>query len=145
MRPRTIIYVVILAIIAVGVLIGLTGRSPLDLNVLPDRNPLFVKLADGSIRNGYTVKVLNRVREPKTYLLTVGGLEDVKLGVLGQEVEDGQPVLLDGEPDQVSTYRLFVTAPSSTVDQSVNDLEVVLTDQATGEVFGFDTVFRGPK
>ena len=31
-------------------LIGLTGRANLDLNVLPDRSPLFVKLADGSIK-----------------------------------------------------------------------------------------------
>ena len=144
-RPRTVIYVVILAIIGIGVLIGLTGRSALDLNVLPDRNPLFVKLADGSIRNGYTVKVLNRVRETKTYALTVGGLEGVKLSVIGREEADGQSVLLDGEPDQVSTYRLFVTAPAGAVDEAVNDLEVVLTDQATDEVFGFDTIFRGPK
>ena len=144
-RPRTIIYVVILAIIGIGVLFGLTGRDSLDLNVLPDRNPLFVKLADGSIRNGYTVKVLNRVRETKTYALTVGGLEGVKLSVIGRKEVDDQSVLLDGEPDQVSTYRLFVTAPADAVDEAVNDLEVVLTDQATDEVFGFDTIFRGPK
>ncbi|MGI9510276.1 MAG: FixG Ig-like domain-containing protein, partial [Geminicoccaceae bacterium] len=90
-------------------------------------------------------KVLNRVREPKTYALSVGGLDGTTLSVFGQEVEDGQPVLLDGEPDQVSTYRLFVTAPAGSVDQAVNDLDVVLTDQATGEAFAFDTVFRGPK
>ena len=41
--------------------------------------------ADVSIRNGYTVKVLNRVRETKTYALTVGGLEGVKLSVIGRE------------------------------------------------------------
>ncbi|MDH3664085.1 MAG: cytochrome c oxidase accessory protein CcoG [Alphaproteobacteria bacterium] len=144
-RPRTIIYVVILAVLGLGVLIGLTGRAGLDLNVLPDRNPLFVKLADGSIRNGYTVKVLNRVREAKTYALTVEGLDGATLSVLGLENGDDSAALLDAEPDQVSTYRLFVTAPSAAVTEAVQDLRVVLTDQDDQEAHSFDTIFRGPK
>ena len=144
-RARTIIYVIILAVLGIGVLIGLTGRAGLDLNVLPDRNPLFVKLADGSIRNGYTVKVMNRVREPKTYALTLEGLEGAGLSVLGLEGTDGSTALLDAKPDQVSTYRLFVTVPPATADEAVQDLTVVLTDQAEGEVYSFDTIFRGPE
>ena len=144
-RPRTVIYVVILAVLGIGVLFGLTTRDSLDLNVLPDRNPLFVKLADGSIRNGYTVKVLNQVREPKTYELALEGLEGATLKVLGLENGDGRTALLDAKPDQVSTYRIFVTAPSASVREAVQDLHVVLTDQDDGEAFGFETIFRGPK
>jgi cytochrome c oxidase accessory protein FixG len=144
-RPRTMIYVAILAVLGVGVLLGLTSRDGLDLNVLPDRNPLFVKLADGSIRNGYTVKILNQVREAKTYALTVDGLDGVTLSVLGLEQEDRDAAMLDAKPDQVSTYRLFVTAPPAGVAEPVNDLHVVLTDQNGGESFTFETVFRGPE
>ena len=145
-RARTIVYVVILALIGIGVLLGLTGRAGLDLNVLPDRNPLFVKLADGSIRNGYTVKVLNRVREPKTYALTLEGLEGSTLSVLGREAENGQRVLLDAEPDQVSTYRLFVTVPPPDAGADpVTSFEVTLADQAEGDVYSFETIFRGPE
>jgi cytochrome c oxidase accessory protein FixG len=143
-RTRTIIYVVILAVLGIGVLLGLSGRAGLDLNVLPDRNPLFVKLADGSIRNGYTVKVLNRVRELKTYALTLDGLEGATLSVLGLEEGDGRSAVLEGKSDQVSTYRLFVTAPPGSAGDAVNDLRVILTDQADNEAFSFDTVFRGP-
>ncbi len=144
-RSRTVIYVIILAILGIGVLFGLTTRDSLDLNVLPDRNPLFVKLADGSIRNGYTVKVLNQVREPKTYGLALEGLEGTTLKVLGLENGDDQTALLDAKPDQVSTYRIFVTAPSASVHEAVQDLRIVLTDQDDGEAFGFETIFRGPK
>ncbi len=144
-RPRTIIYVVILAVLGIGVLLGLTGRAGLDFNVLHDRNPLFVKLADGSIRNGYTIKLLNRVREPKTYALSLGGLEGATLSVLGQETDDGRSILLGAEPDQVSTYRLFVTVPAASATETVQDLEVVLTDRAEGDVYNFDTIFRGPE
>jgi cytochrome c oxidase accessory protein FixG len=144
-RPRTILYVIILAILGIGVLIGLTSRAGLDLNVLPDRNPLFVKLADGSIRNGYTVKLLNRVREPKSYELTLEGLDGASLSVLGVEAAGGRSAILAAKPDQVSTYRLFVTVPPSAVAVPVMSLDVILTDQASGEPFGFETIFRGPK
>ena len=38
----------------------------LEVSVLHDRNPLFVKLSDGGVRNGYTVKLLNKLYEPRT-------------------------------------------------------------------------------
>ncbi|MGH1483648.1 MAG: cytochrome c oxidase accessory protein CcoG [Geminicoccales bacterium] len=144
-RPRTVIYVVILAILGIGVITGLSTRDNLDLNVLPDRNPLFVKLADGSIRNGYTVKVLNQVRDAKTYQLTIDGLEGATVSILGLENSDSRSAKLDAKPDQVSTYRLFITAPPATVAEPVTDLSVVLTDQAGDEAFTFETVFQGPK
>ena len=31
--------------------------------MLPDRNPLFVVLSDGSLRNNYTVKILNKLHD----------------------------------------------------------------------------------
>ncbi len=145
-RPRTIIYVVILAVLGLGILFGLTGRAGLDLNVLPDRNPLFVKLADGSIRNGYTVKVLNRVREDKTYALTLSGPDGATLSVLGLDEGSGRSAELAAKPDQVSTYRLFVTVPPPAADaEPVMSFDVVLTDQASDESFSFETIFRGPK
>ncbi|MGI9499693.1 MAG: FixG Ig-like domain-containing protein, partial [Geminicoccaceae bacterium] len=144
-RTRTVIYVAILAVLGLGVLFGLTTRDSLDLNVLPDRNPLFVKLADGRIRNGYTVKVLNQVREPKTYALTLEGLEGATLDVLGLAKGDRRMAVLDARPDQVSTYRVFVTAPPTSALEAVQDLHVVLTDEDGGETFGFETIFRGPE
>ncbi|MEM9439638.1 MAG: cytochrome c oxidase accessory protein CcoG [Pseudomonadota bacterium] len=144
-RPRTIIYMIILGVLGIGVLLGLTERASLDLNVLPDRNPLFVKLADGSIRNGYTVKVLNRVREPRTYTLTLAGLEGATLSVLGLDEGDGRSASLAAKPDQVSTYRLFVSVPKQTIDDPVADLQVILTDPDGGDIHSFDTIFRGPE
>ena len=41
-------------------LYALLTRTLLDLNVLHDRNPVAVKLSDGSIRNGYTLRFLNK-------------------------------------------------------------------------------------
>ena len=55
-RPRTVIYSGLLATIGAIMLGVLVTRDRLDINVVPDRNPLFVTLTDGSIRNGYTIR-----------------------------------------------------------------------------------------
>ena len=79
-RPRTLIYAGLWSLIGLLMLFALLTRDRLDLNVLPDRNPLFVTLSDGSIRNGYTLKILNMLPEFRTlHRLDQGpaGCEDV--------------------------------------------------------------------
>ncbi|MEM7197692.1 MAG: cytochrome c oxidase accessory protein CcoG, partial [Pseudomonadota bacterium] len=76
LRPRTFYYAAIIAIAGVIMLVGLLTRSPLELHVLHDRNPLFVKLSDGQIRNGYDIKILNKTHQDKSFSLRVEGLAD---------------------------------------------------------------------
>ena len=49
-------------------------RPDLDVNVLHDRNPIYVKLSDGGLRNGYTVKLLNKLYQPRAFSIGVAGL-----------------------------------------------------------------------
>ena len=64
--------------IGLAMLTVLALRSPLSVNVLHDRNPLYVELRDGSLRNGYDVKILNMTPAPREFtgkhmlLLAVG-------------------------------------------------------------------------
>ena len=51
--------------------------------MLHDRNPQFVELSDGSIRNGYTVKMLNMIPEPRTIIVTLQGLPGAEMSVVG--------------------------------------------------------------
>ncbi|MEK0085058.1 cytochrome c oxidase accessory protein CcoG [Benzoatithermus flavus] len=142
-RPRTILYAVILGLVAAIMLGVLLLRSTVDVNVLPDRNPLFVTLSDGSIRNGYTIRVMNKTRSEKAYELRLAGTDAV-LSALGQEGHAGSITLL-APPDGVSTHHVFVQLPRKEVKGEVNDVTFELTDTATGSVKTFGTVFRGPK
>jgi len=141
-RPRTIIYAAILVLIGAGVLVGLSARAAVDVTVLHDRNPLFVTLSDGSIRNGYTIKILNKSRDEQRYDLAVAGLQGASLAVIGQP-EDASAALL-AKPDAVTSYRVYVTAPPAAIDGDAVDMTVVLTDRATGAATRHETVFRGP-
>jgi cytochrome c oxidase accessory protein FixG len=137
-RPRTLIYAGILLLIAIGVLVALSARSSIDLNVLHDRNPLFVRLSDGSIRNGYTIKILNKSHALRRYALEIEGVPGATLAVLGQ----GGSVLA-ARPDAVATYRVYVTAPRAALADEAMTLTFGLEDQESGAEAWHQSVFRG--
>jgi cytochrome c oxidase accessory protein FixG len=144
LRPRTIVYGAIIAVLGVALLIGLALRSSVDINILHDRNPLFVTLSDGSIRNGYTVKILNKSQTPQHYDLRLEGLPGATLTVVGQQAEAAARVELLAAPDAVTSYRVFVTAPRADVREQGQPMTMVLTERQTGASASHETVFRGP-
>jgi len=93
-------------------LYSLLTRSVLDISVLHDRNPLFVTLADGAIRNGYTVRLLNKLADTRTVQLAVDGLPGAEVHVVGPEAAAAGRPLIPVGPDQSREVRVLVTAPS---------------------------------
>ena len=143
-RPRTIIYAFLITGITLAFLTGLAMRSQLDVNVLHDRNPLFVTLSDGSIRNGYTIRVLNMRQEPRTMTLTVDGVPDAQITLVGAEQAGATSATLEVEADAVLTYRVFVAVPSEALTSNVTDIAFVFDDADAGLHSSHASVFRGP-
>jgi cytochrome c oxidase accessory protein FixG len=143
-RPRILVYVAVLTLVASVMVFSLATRSRLEVNVLHDRSPMFVRLSDGSIRNGYTFKILNMEREAKTYTLATDGIEGATMAVIGHQAESVPSVQLPVKPDDVAPFRVFVTVPRDNLDGKATDLEFVLTDNKTGQVVEHATVFAGP-
>ena len=73
-RSRTIWYAVVISIVGAVMVWAMLNRVDTDLNVLSDRNPVYVTLSDGSIRNGYTVRLLNKAPEARRYRAELSGL-----------------------------------------------------------------------
>ena len=46
-----------------------------------DRAPLFVRTADGSIRNGYTIKLVNKTGRDAVFELSVGGVAGARMAI----------------------------------------------------------------
>ena len=144
-RPRTIVYSLVMVMVAGFMIMTLALRATTDISVLHDRNPLFVTLSDGSVRNGYTVKILNMRREARDYALAVSGLEGTAVSVVGLDHEGTGPVVLPAAPDSVATYKLYVAAPAGSLDSAIEEITFTLENQATGEIVHHETVFRGPE
>ncbi|MBY0406749.1 MAG: hypothetical protein K2Q01_03595, partial [Rickettsiales bacterium] len=120
----------ILAVVGGLMLFSLLTRPVLELNVIHDRNPLFVKLSDGTLRNGYTIHILNKTQSDRTYSLSVEGLENAQLRI--QSGTDTETASLPVFADSVGHFRVFVTAPKQpqsrqTITLSVEDTETHAT------------------
>ena len=135
-RGRTIYYAVAAALVAGLMLWGLVGRSAVSLDVLRDRNPTFVRLKDGSIRNGYTLKIANRTAEPQAYLIRFEGPEGARLRAVGVAAPQVRVTI---EADRVRTLRVFVTAPEAALDRT--SVPSAFTVEASGERQTVKTVF----
>lgn len=107
-RLRTLYYGCIMGLVGAVMLAALLTRSPLELHVLHDRNPLFVQLSSGEIRNGYVIKILNKTHDHRTYALTLNGLEDARIEV--KAAGDINANNLYVPADSVGTYHIFVSA-----------------------------------
>jgi cytochrome c oxidase accessory protein FixG len=140
-RPRTIYYMLIMAVVGGLMIMSLGLRTPMELNVLHDRNPLFVTLSDGHVRNGYTIKILNKTHDDKTYTLKVAGLPGAAVVIHGS----GDVVLKDISvfADSVGEYRIFVSAPPQ-ADPRMS-IRFVAKDAQSQASTTCDTLFIGGK
>ena len=143
-RPRSLAYIAVLIVVAAIMAFSFTTRERVAVNVQADRSPLFVQLAGGEIRNAYTFKILNMEREHKTYTLSTSGITSAEVSVIGYASSDPQAVTLPVAPDDVGTFRMFVTAPREQLSGKATNFTLVLTDQDTGEVVEHEAIFSGP-
>lgn len=127
-RPRSIFYACVLVVVSTLILYALLNRSLLDISVLHDRNPLFVTLSDGHIRNGYEIKILNKTHEHSHYKLSIAGLENSRIDIKGAGEITADNLYVAA--DSVGHYHVFVEAPASDVAQQ--DIKFMLEDKKSG-------------
>lgn len=136
-RPRSFYYMAVLSLVSGLVVYGLVTRAPQELHVLHDRNPLSVRLSDGSIRNGYEVKILNKTHEQKTFGLAVENPAGALVEVRG--AGDPDPARLAVEADSVGHYHVFVTAPAQDVYETPALFSI--TESVSGRRNDYESVF----
>jgi cytochrome c oxidase accessory protein FixG len=145
-RPRTLIYAGLWSLIGVVMLVALLARDRLDLNVLADRNPLFVTLSDGSIRNGYTLKALNMLPEPRRFSVSIDGLQDAVLWPAGTDESAAAKALdIEVEPDRLKEVKVFVRLPREAVQPGRTPFSFNLIEIGGDETASESTEFFAPE
>jgi cytochrome c oxidase accessory protein FixG len=144
-RPRTLIYVAVLLAVSALMIVALARRGTLEVSVLADRNPLFVRLAGGAIRDGYTLKIENESGETRFYRVSAEGLAAAVLHVAEYETppvaaEEGVTVEVKG--DAIGTFRVYVQAPRP--DKTEMPFTFMVRDTGSGETVRHNATFRGP-
>ena len=143
-RPRSILYVVLIALVGGLMTYTFLNRVSLGVSVLHDRNPLFVRLADGSLRNAWTVRLTNKARDDRPFRLELIGLPEGRVEVVGEPRPSDQSALIQVGPDQTRELRVLVTLPKSE-GFTQKALRFRLTDLVSGATSSADDFFQGPE
>lgn len=144
-RPRTVIYAVLCAAVGGLMLYALITRNTLDLNVLRDRQPNYVQLSDGAVRNGYTIKVLNKATTPRDLILSTEGLPELDLTIMGRRQDDSK--ILSVPADETIDFKIYIATDQLSDLEQKTDFVFTLTDPASGDIAKRKAIFisGGPK
>jgi IG-like fold at C-terminal of FixG, putative oxidoreductase len=101
-------------------------------------------LGDGSLRNGYTVKIANKTQMHAAFDLSISGLPGA-LMVIAEGDPKPMPALRVLAPaDQVETLRLLVTARPASLNDGSLPVDFILRDTTTGAQTVYHSTFMGP-
>ncbi len=142
LRARTLLYVFLIAAIGGLMVWGLATKATLEANVLKDRSPPFVQLSDGRVQNGYTLKLVNKISEPRVMRVNISGPEGLAFTVIGFEHDDASPIDLPVAAYGVDRYRILISAPAGA---SQRQITISVEDIETGETDTNRASFRGPR
>jgi len=124
LRPRIFVYGTLLTLLAAGWTWGVLHRKPFIVEVLRDRNALYRVLGDGSVENGYTLKIVNKTDQTVRFAVTVAD------GPAGARLVD-MPALIEVPGGAVLPVPLRIAAPAGAHGRS--ELEVEVRAAGVGE------------
>jgi cytochrome c oxidase accessory protein FixG len=141
LRPRTVIYAVLLVVVSLVMVAALATRSDIELTAQADRNPLFVTLSDGGIRNTFTLKLSNKSRTEREFRVSAKGLSGASLAATGAR-QDGSDLVLSVPPDHVTTLKVFVRMDGTGLPER-QSFDFILRNDA-GSSMKHGAIFNAP-
>ncbi|MEQ3702860.1 cytochrome c oxidase accessory protein CcoG [Thalassolituus sp.] len=126
MRPRLFGYAAVLLTMMGALTYTIATRTPFQLDIERDRGQLYQLTANDTVRNSYTLKMINMSQEPHIYVLKMEGLEHYKMDGLTEytlRVNELKEVIVDLEIDP----------EKAKLPSSKTDIEFVVYDKDTGE------------
>jgi cytochrome c oxidase accessory protein FixG len=142
-RPRTLLYAAVIAVVGGVMLYTLATRRVEAVSVMHDRNPMFVRLSDGALRNAYTIRIVNKRHEEREFTLGITGLLDATVELAGSSPRPDGRLVVEVNPDQTREVRVLVTDHSAAAPAS-RPIVFQLTDIATGDRVQAADHFFGP-
>ncbi len=139
-RPRTVLYTALWSLVGIGLVVALFMRSDIDLTVAPVRNPTFVTLSDGTIRNTYEVRLRNKHGEARPFQISVTGDDTLQVRLEGVEGN-----VVEVPADEMRLQRVYVLAPpeSDAAHSERTDFRIWVEDTTNADRVYKDTVFNG--
>ncbi len=133
-------YTSLWALVGFGLLFALFIRPDIDMTVAPVRNPTYVTMSDGSIRNTYDVRLRNKHGEARPFRLSLKGDPALRIQLEGTPYET-----VEVTADSSQLQRVYVIAPAASgpSNRERTEFRLWVEDITNGERSSEDTVFNG--
>jgi polyferredoxin len=138
------LYAAIVVTVGGMMIYTLATRDSEGISVIHDRNPMFVRLSDGSLRNAYTIRIANKQLKHRDFILSVDGLPSTLVDFVGLPPRADGRQLVDIGPDQTREVRVTVTDYAANPPPPSTTILFSLIDVVTGEVAQMRDHFFGP-
>lgn len=112
-RLRTYFYLAILALVCFFMVQSLLTKTTVETTILHDRNPIFVMLSDGSIRNGYLIKIMNKTHEAKKFALEIKSPNELKFNPKSYDLNN-----LIVPPGEVKDFKIFAILDEESAEKN---------------------------
>jgi len=138
-HPRTLVYLTIILLAFSGIVYGLTHLGSMTLRVIPERQPLFVIMSDGSVQNKYDFKIVNKTDK------------DIHVKVTAEGGVPGQVIIGAEEPPMThhgrgTSFTIFVKAPGANIKEEITPIEFRVEGVEDPTVSAeYTSKFNGPK
>ncbi|MFH2016930.1 MAG: cytochrome c oxidase accessory protein CcoG [Pseudomonadota bacterium] len=144
-RPRSLLYMGVWSAVGIGLVVALLSRDRLEVNVLHDRNPQYVLESNGDIRNGYSVKILNMIAEPRVIFLSIEGLPGATMRIAGIDQPPGVSFAIPVEPDRLRELRVNILQPRELVTPNPARVRIIGDDMSSFELDSYVAYFLAPE
>lgn len=144
LKPRTFYYATIILAVSFVMLHSLIVKPSLEVSAIPDRNPLFVKLSNGAIRNGYTLKISNKTHSDKVFSFKFLQPQEAEIKV--QSYEEVGAEHLPVQAEETRSFKIYVSLPPEFLEKMTQEnifLSGIITDKSSLEEHKIEMVFVG--
>ena len=140
LRPRTILYTSLWSLVGIGLLFALFIRPEIEVTVGAVRDPINVILSDGSIRNSYDVRILNKHGDARPFRVTLTGDPTLRVALEGTPYET-----IEVPANTTFRQRVYVTAPagSDPAEGLQTEFRFWVEDLTNGDRAHKDTHYNG--
>ena len=140
-------YGALMLLVSAAMIFTLLNRTGFDVAITPERDPAFVTLSDGSIRNIYNVRLSDRGAEAESVRFDVQGLDGhiITVSNAGMALAEGEaPVIAFGDIE-AAALRVLVTVPAARAPQGQSPITFTMSNAETGQaMITSSTYFWGP-
>ncbi|NBC37477.1 cytochrome c oxidase accessory protein CcoG [Novosphingobium sp. FSY-8] len=117
-HPRTLVYLGVWSAIGLGLLFMLGTRQHISVAVSKDRNPPYMLLSAGEVRNAYAVRWKNMEGRPRKMELSLDGVPGAKMWAEDMPMASASGKIIRIVPaDSTDPVRVYVLAPPTTTGE----------------------------